>query len=199
MVRARYGDPVPATRAFEEQLSNPETRCIAYMGMGILASRQNRILDATKAFDEAMQCSPNDQLFVREAGRFHYTKGDNQRGLKLLSQAVSMDRKDIMALYYYSRCLADAGNIGQAIDYIKEVLRQIPEDSDIHEHLARLYGRQNDLFQANLHMAYSGLYANNRRKVDQFHSKIKGMTLTAAQKGQLERFDAIYNERKEFW
>ncbi len=199
LVRARYGDLAPAARAFEEQLTHPETKCIAYMGLGILASRQNRILDATKAFDQAMQCSPNDQLFVREAGCFHYTKGDNKLGQKLLAQAVAMDRKDIMALYYYSRSLADNGNVGQAIEYIREVLRQIPEDSDIHEYLARLYGQQNDLFQANLHMAYSGLYSNNRKKVDQFHSKLKSMALSSVQKDQLDRFDAIYKERKEFW
>ena len=46
------------------------------MGRGIVLARINRVSEANKAFDDALAASPNDPLVLREAGAFHYRKGD---------------------------------------------------------------------------------------------------------------------------
>lgn len=199
LVRARYADPGPAARVFEQQLKDPARASLAHMGLGILASRQNRVNDAKSHFDAALKSSPNDPLVIREAGRFHYTKGDRNKGQELLAKAVSMDRNDTMALFYYSKCLEDAGNITQAIQYVQQLLRKAPEDPEIHQTIAHMYGKNRDLFQANLHMAYSALYENNEKKLKQFLDRAQALTSTDQQKAQMERFDLLYKERKEFW
>jgi predicted Zn-dependent protease len=198
LVRARYSDPAPASQAFARQMQG-ETRCMALMGMGILASRQNRINDATRHFDEALACSPNDQLIMREAGRFHYTKGDRNRGDDLLHRAVSLNPNDTLGLYYKARSLGDSGRTTEALGSAQQLLRKIPEDYDVHELMARLYAGNRQMFLANLHMAYGALYNNDKRKTEQFMTQAEKLVKTAEEKRAFEKFNELYDERKTFW
>ena len=198
LVRARYSDPRPAIVQFNNELSGPE-HCLASMGLGIVAGRQNRVLDATKYFDKALECPGKDPLILREAGRFHYTKGNSARGGELLLQAVKMDRNDIMALFFLARYQADTGQTRDAINNMQVVLRAAPEDAEVHQFLAKFHGQSKDLFSANLHMAYSFLYVNNQGKTEQFINQAKGLASTPEQKTRLARLTRIYDERKVFW
>lgn len=198
LIRARYSDPQAAVQAFTRQMNGPH-KCMALMGMGILASRQNRINDATGYFDQALTCAPKDALVVREAGRFHYTKGDKNKGAALLERAVTMNRNDIIAQFYYARNLNDLGRTPEAIEITRQVLRKVPEDVEVHEFLARLYGSSRQMFLANLHMAYGGLYEHNERKVKQFLDKAKGLAKSPQETASVERLEKQLKERKEFW
>lgn len=198
LVRARYSDPQSAQQAFAKQLTGPG-KCTALMGMGILASRQNRINDATGYFDQALACAPEDQLIVREAGRYHYTKGNKNRGAALLQKAVSMNRNDVLALYYYARNLGDMGKSDEAVEIARQILLKVPDDGEVHEFIARLYGNQRKMFLANLHMAYSGLYENNEKKIRQFMDKAKGLAASPSDQMLMSRFEITYKERKQFW
>jgi predicted Zn-dependent protease len=198
LTRARYSPPQIAEQAFAEQM-NTANRCMALMGQGILNARLNRVTEAEAAFQKALACDPQDELIVREAGRFHYTKGNRNMGANLLQQAVSMNRKDIMALFFYARCLGDAGSNRQAIDYIHEVLRAVPEDAEVHTLLAHYYGADGQMFNANLHMAYGALYENNRKRVEQFFAKAKDLAKTPEEKARADRFADVYKDRREFW
>lgn len=198
LIRARYSDTQPAAQAFARQMDGA-TKCMAQMGMGILSARQNRIAEATRYFDQALACAPNDALIIREAGRFHYTKGDRNKGGMLLARAVSMNRNDVLALFYHARNLGDTGQTSQAIEYTREVLLRAPEDSEVHELLARLYGQNRQMFFANLHMAYGALYDKNEKKLKQFLERAKEHSKSPADQAVLERFENTYKERKAFW
>ena len=198
LIRARYSDPQGATQIFAGQINGPN-KCMALMGMGILAARRNRINEATEHFDQALACAPNDELIVREAGRYHYTKGNKDRGVSLLRQAVSINRNDVLALYYYARSLGDLGKNNEAVEIARQVLLALPEEAEVHELLARLYGNQRNMFLANLHMAYSGLYENNERKLRQFLDRAKGLAASPSEQALLSRLEKAYQERKEFW
>lgn len=198
LIRARYSDPQTAARTFAQQMDGPN-KCMALMGMGILASRQNRINDANEYFDKALACAPNDGLVVREAGRHHYTKGNKTKGAMLLERAIALNRNDIMAMFYYARSLGDAGKSVEAIEYARQVLLKVPEDAEVHELLARLYAKDRKMFLANMHMAYGALYETNDKKVQQFLARAKEQARTAADNDAVERFESIYKERKSFW
>jgi predicted Zn-dependent protease len=198
LARARYSDPQTATRSFAGQMQG-RNRCAALMGQGILAARQNRVNDASVNFAEALACAPNAELIIREAGRFHYTKGDRNKGAALLQQAVAMNRNDTYALFYHARSLADSGRSAEAIDFAKQVQLKVPDDAEVYELLARLYGENRQMFQANLHMAYSALYENKEPKVRQFMDKAKALAKTPRETEALERLDRLYKERKQYW
>ena len=169
------------------------------MGMGILSSRRNQITGATQYFDQALSCAPNDGIIIREAGRFHYTKGNRGKGFDLLRRAVQMNFNDVLAMYHYARALNDMGRNEEAIDYARRVSLKVPDDAEVHDLLARLYGARKQLFLAHLHLAYSGLYDNNERKVKQNLDKAKNLSKNNTQKIQIERFESQFKERKQYW
>jgi predicted Zn-dependent protease len=198
LVRARYVDTDRAAAAFAGQMQGAG-RCMALMGMGILNARRNRVKDAAEYFDSALVCAPDDELIVREAGSFHYLKGDKGQGSALLRRAVDMNPDDTHALYYRARDLEDTGNTVAALDYARRVLRKEPDDPEVHELLARLYGAERKMFDANLSMAYSALYANDKGRVKRFYDKAKALASAAKDRQSLEAFERKYKERREFW
>ncbi len=198
LVRARYSDPALALQAFAKQMTGTH-RCMALLGQGILASRQNRINDARDFFDQALKCGPTDELVVREAGVFHYMKGDRDRGAQLLAQAVRMNHNDTIAQFYYARSLADSGNSAEAVAAIRRVLIDEPEDPEVHEYLARYLAQQRKMFPAYLHLAYAALYTNNRQRTEQFLEKAKAEMRDNQDRQDLDRFEAVYKERRQYW
>ena len=189
---ARYGDEQAAQQRFSGKDG------LSCMGRGIVLARINRVTEANKAFDEALAASPNDPLVLREAGAFHYRKGDMSRADGLLRQAMRLDPRDYMASFFYARMLDETGRQAQASQYYKEVLRYVPEDAEVHEAYARSLGKTGDSAGAYIHMAYSALYSNNKKQAERYFNQAKALSGKANPR-DLQKLEAAYKERKEIW
>jgi predicted Zn-dependent protease len=196
LIRARYGDADTALQIFAK---SPPSDCLARMGEGIVLSRRNKVPEAAKSFEAALRCAPNDPLVLREAGIFHYSRGDQNRAGELLRRAMAEDRDDYMARFYYARLMDETGRTAEAHPYYREVLRYIPDDADVHEFYGRSLGKADLLFPAFLHLAYAAMYANDRRKTEQFMGQAKAAARSRADQAELERFAERYRERSEVW
>jgi predicted Zn-dependent protease len=196
LLLARYGDADAVRQIFAK---SPAQDCLARMGEGILLARRNRIPDAAKAFEKALQCGPDDSLVLREAGIFHYNRGDQSRASPLLLRAMTKDSGDYVARFYYARLMDDTGKPQTAHTYYQEVLRHLPDDADVHEFYGRSLGKANMLFPAYLHLAYAAMYSNNKKKTEQFMGQAKGVIRSPADQAQFDRFSARYKERSEIW
>ena len=189
---ARYGDEQAAQQRFSGRDG------LSCMGRGIVLARINRVNEANKAFDEALAASPNDPLVLREAGAFHYRKGDMSRADGLLRQAMRLDPRDYMASFFYARMLDETGRQAQAAQYYKEVLRYVPEDAEVHEAYARSLGKTGDSAGAYIHMAYSALYSNNKKQAERYFNQAKALSGKANPR-EFQKLEAAYKERKEIW
>lgn len=192
---ARYGDPDAALQMFAQTPKD----CLSRMGEGIVLSRRNRVPDAAKAFETALRCGSGDPLVLREAGIFHYGRGDQNRAGSLLLQALGKDPNDYMARFYYARLMDETDRSRQAHPYYKEVLRHIPDDADVHEFYGRSLGKANMLFPAFLHLAYAAMYSNNKKKTEQFIGQARAAARGASEQAELDRFNERYKERSEIW
>lgn len=193
---ARYGDHENALQMFNAAKAND---CLAQMGKGIVLARQNKVSAANIAFDKALACGPTDPLIMREAGIFHFRKGDMQRASTLLQSAIQKDSRDYMARFFYARLLDETGRPRDAHPYYKDVLRSIPEDQEVHTAYARSLGESGRHFDAFLHLAYSALYANDKKKTEKYSGQAKGLIKNPDDQRQFDRFTARYDERKEIW
>jgi predicted Zn-dependent protease len=198
LIRGRYGEPQAAQQFFEEQAKGPD-KGLAYFGTALLYDRLNRVGEASLFFEKAMQNNPEEQLFIREAGRFHYLKMDKNRALILLQKAVAMNHKDYMGLFFYARLLNDNGQQHKAQDYYREILRALPEDAEVHHYYAQSLGQSRQLFLAHLHLAYSSLYENNKQKVEQYLGKARNLAQNTSEQRELEVFQQKYKERSFYW
>ncbi len=191
---ARYGNIQAAKHRF-----NAQNNALGQMGLGMVLTRQNKVQAARKAFDRALAMAPSDPLIMREAGTFHYRKGDMQRAEALLSMAIQIDSRDYMAKFFYARLLDETNRSVHAERYYKEILRVLPYDSEVHAAYARSLGRSGKHFLAYLHLAYSSMYLNQKKKTKQYRDKAKKLAKNPQQKQALQRFAVIYKERKEIW
>lgn len=190
---ARYGDEQAALQRFSGKDG------LSAMGRGIVLARQNKINEASTAFDQALAAAPSDPLVLREAGAFHYRKGDMNRADGLLRQAMRLDPRDYMASFFYARMLDETGRQAQADTYYTEVLRYVPEDAEVHESYARSLGKAGKTLDAYIHMAYSALYSNNKKQTKRFFKQAKALASRSPDKRQFQRLEAAYKERKEIW
>jgi predicted Zn-dependent protease len=192
---ARYGDPDAAVQIFAKSPKD----CLARMGEAMVFSRRNNIPAAAAAFETALRCGANDPLVLREAGIFHYGRGDQNRAGSLLMHAMTKDPDDYMARFYYARLMDESGRFPEAHPYYREVLRRLPEDPDVHEFYGRSLGRANLIFPAFLHLAYAALYSNDKKKTEQFMGRAKGAAQSAQDRADLERLGERWKERNEIW
>ncbi len=190
---ARYGDEQAALQRFSGRDG------LSAMGRGIVLARQNRINEAGAAFDQALAAAPGDSLVLREAGAFHYRKGDMSRADGLLRQAMRLDPRDYMASFFYARMLDETGRQAQADKYYAEVLRYVPEDAEVHESYARSLGKAGKTLDAYIHMTYSALYSNNKKQTERFFKQARALADRSPDRRRFQRLEAAYKERKEIW
>ena len=190
---ARYGDEQAALQRFSGSDG------LSSMGRGIVLARQNRINEASTAFDLALKAAPDDPLVLREAGAFHYRKGDMGRADGLLSKAMRIDPRDYMAAFFYARMLDETNRQAQAANYYKQVLRYVPEDAEVHEAYARSLAKTGNTPDAYIHMAYSAIYSHNKKLAERYFNEAKSMSARTTDKTAFKRLETVYKERKEIW
>lgn len=189
----RYGDENVALQRFKGKDG------LSLMGRGMVLSRLNRIPEAEKAFAQALAIAPGDSLVLREAGIFHYRKGSLPEAERLLAQALRLDPRDYMASFFYGRLLDDKGQCQAAQSRYADVLRRVPQDAEVHEALARSYGKGGDSYLAHVHLAYAALYANKRKLAERYLGQARKLSEKTGNKRPFQRLEAAYKERREIW
>lgn len=200
LIRARYSDPAQAMAAFDKEAREKgAARCLALMGQGIIHSRNNRVHEAELAFDQALACDAKESLIAREAGMFHYFKGSKARARTLIATALQLNPGDHIATFIDARIQADAGNFSGAQELYRKILLSIPDDPEVHYFYAQALGQNKQMFGAYLHMAYSSLYNNDKRKTEQNYQRAKGEAKTPQDAEDLKRFEESFKERRELF
>ena len=190
---ARYGDEQVAMQRFSGRDG------LALMGRAIVLARRNNVPEASRVFDSAVAAAPGDALVLREAGAFHYRKGDIVKAEKLLRDAIRRDPHDYMALFFLARLLDESGRASQAAPYYGDVLRHLPEDAEVHEAYARSLGNAGRTADAYRHLTYSAIYGHRKKQAERYFQQAKERAATPAEKKALARLESIYKERKEIW
>jgi tetratricopeptide (TPR) repeat protein len=190
---ARYGDEQAALQRFSKD------DALSCMGRGIVLNRLNRIPQASATFDRALAGAPNDSLVLREAGVFHFRRGEMRRAEELLDKALRLDPKDYMAIFYYARMLDETGRPVGAAGHYEDVLRHVPEDAEVHEAYARSLEKSGRQLDAYIHLTYSVLYANKQKLTERYFAKAKSLAEHAPDKRPFQRLETAYKERREMW
>lgn len=190
---ARYADEQAALQRFAGKDG------LSAMGRGIVLARQNRVAEAGKAFEAALAAAPDDPLVLREAGIFHYRKGNMNKAEPLLAKAMRRDPGDYMASFFYARLLDETGRQNEASAHYKEVLRRLPEDPEVHEAYARSLGKGSDRLSAYIHLAYSALYANRKKQAERYFNEAKALAARSPNNREFKRLETAYKERQEIW
>ncbi len=190
---ARYGDTDAALQRFSKN------DALSLMGRGIVYARLNKVSQAQAAFQKALTQAPRDSLILREAGAFHYRKGNLRESEQLLTQALALSPSDYMASFYLGRLLADSGNPAKAMENYRDVLRKVPEESEVHEAYARALNAHGEPARAFVHLTLAAIYTGDKKKAEQYFNKAKGLAKTAEDQRRFKSLEKTYSEYKTLW
>jgi thioredoxin-like negative regulator of GroEL len=112
---------------------------------------------------------------------------------------VQINPQDYKASFYFARVLLEDGDSRSAFEQFENVIHHLPESSDAHHHYGRALMNAGRTFDGNLHLAYSGLYQNDRRRTENFMRQASPRITSPQDQARFDRFKAIYEERSEFW
>lgn len=177
--------------------ANDELNCLQLLGKAIVQARLNRMSQAEKTIEQALNCRQDHPLWLREAGWFAFQAGDYKQAGALLDKALNKDQDDYLARYYRARVFAETGASAQAVDDLEQVLQSVPDDSEVHRTLGRIVGRSGDHFQGYLHLAYAHLYAHRMEETARFLDQARELAETAEQEEKVRRLEETYSQRKE--
>lgn len=131
----RYGDPQARLQRFAGK------DALSRMGAGMVLARQNRVNEASAAFDQALAAAPNDPLVLREAGAFHYRKGDMGPGRRPAAQGSAPGSARLYGRLFLRPHAGRNGRAREAAPYYRDVLRAVPDDPEVHEAFSRSLGK----------------------------------------------------------
>ena len=195
VLRARYTDPKNAVQYFTR--GGKKDTWLDYMGQGMAYERLNMMVKANEAFNKALAIKPDDPLLVREAGIFYFTVGKFDKAGEFLQKAIFTNPKDLFALFYYARLLAEEKQPELALSYYERVLKEVPRDAEVYYYYGRAYGESGNLFKAHLNLAYSAFYAGQKRKIHFHLDKAERLVATQSDKEDLKKLKEAMHEGKE--
>ncbi len=194
LIRARL---TSADVALAHYQAIPEAKrtCLDHLGLGIVYTRMKQYTKAGLEFNQAHELCPEDNLILREQGRFYFTIGKMDKASPLLRKAYMRNPRDVMALFFIARIEGERKNYKQAIFTMRKVAELVPHDQEIHYHLGRMLGESGHYFQAHTQLAYAALYGLDIKKA-QFHlRKAEGLAKTKKQREELKKLQDTLNPK----
>ena len=164
LVLSWYTDPNTALAMFGVKGKFPE--CLARLGTAIALSRLGQTEKARPGFQQALTCSEGDPLWQREYGRFSFEYGQLDVAARALQEAVLKAPDDLFALFFYARAMAEQGNHAVGITAMERVLKDVPRDAEVLEHLGRYQAAVGRNFEAHLSFAKAFAYKREFRKYE---------------------------------
>lgn len=194
LVQAWYTDPNTARAVFQ---TSAFSSCPSVLGEAIALSRLSQIEAAGKRFEDALACNAGDPLWKREYGRFAFEYGDLRTAVNFLQEVVLREPEDLFALFFYARAVAEQGNYAASIPAMERVLKAVPRDAEVLEHLARYQAAAGRAFEAHLNYAKSFAYKRQFGKYEFHMQKSESLARSATEQDLLRKARAEISEFRE--
>ncbi|PYX83101.1 MAG: hypothetical protein DMG70_12255, partial [Acidobacteria bacterium] len=128
-------------RVIKLSASYPDTVPNAWNNLGLLATREGRMAEATQYFQEALRLSPNHFIALENLGNAYRQQGNWDEARRVLSDAVAVKPDDADANYSLGMVFAQLNDTDQAYDYLQKALKLRPAYPEALNNLGVLYLR----------------------------------------------------------
>ena len=132
-----------ARDAFEKAVkltaSYPDTLPDAWNNLGVIATREGRIDDSIRCFQQALQLSPRHLLSLDNLGNAYRLQKKWGDARTVLERALAVAPEDPEANYSLGMVFAQAQNTGQAYEYLQRALKARPDYPEALNNLGVLY------------------------------------------------------------
>ncbi len=187
-LRAQF-DTIRNAKAVFSQLEQSEpNNPMLQLGYGILSTREQKIADARIHYDNLIKAAPNDALYLREAGNFHFQHGKIETALELLNKSFKLNPNDLMTRFFLARVQNELNNNTSAQNNYNAILKIYPLDSQVHGLLGHSYAKTKNEMLAFLHLAYSSLYRSEWNKAEQYFGRARTLARTESEQKLIKQY-----------
>ncbi len=111
--------------------------------LGIVYERQARLKDSIAQLATVLQQNPNDTGVEFELSLLLYRDNQRATSLTLMEEVVRRDATNANARWYLSAMYEEQGKTKEAIDQLKELAKQFPDNTAVKQRLAALEANEN--------------------------------------------------------
>nr|MBU1327718.1 tetratricopeptide repeat protein [Candidatus Omnitrophota bacterium] len=113
----------------------------ANMGLLDIYQKQNKMDDAAKSYEAALQKNPNDISKYKILAELYMRKGDNAKVLDIYERAVKADPNDSDVANRLVDAYESNGKLDQAIAQVQKLMQANPNDTFLMDRLSNIYER----------------------------------------------------------
>ncbi len=188
-------DTIANAKHYLDKLNQDEA--YVQIAQALLAAREHKTDKAEKHYTNALQKEPNNALYLREYGYFHYDLGDISVAYDMLKKSARLNSRDLMTKFHLAR-VEDALNMRkEAQKNYHAILKEYPYDEQVHRYLGHSYGRSDNQFEGYLHLAYSSLFNYENRNADKQFKQAEKLAKTPKQEEAIKKFKKTRNYFEE--
>jgi len=143
-----YENGAEASAKFRDWLERPETKAMAYYGMGLLQRRQRMMEEAVDSFKSAINLRPDLVPILVELGETYFQMGEFDKANSVVSSALILEPDQPMALYVLGRTELEQDRAAEASKNLARAARVNDRLPSIHYYLGMAYGKMNQLSEA---------------------------------------------------
>ncbi len=156
----QVGNDVLADSSLQQATQIAPGEPAAWADWGILALRQRNFDPAAERLNRALKLVPQNGRIYFLLGLLNSARGDSQAAINYYRKAVSLDPKDLRAIYALALAIERQGGAGsedQFQDLIKQILAVRPDNLAALVELSRISAKRGD--SATLHFAIQRIAA----------------------------------------
>ncbi|OCC24773.1 hypothetical protein MB02_04685 [Croceicoccus estronivorus] len=125
------GDLVEARRWLGPEQFVPDQQAYGYRMLGRLEMAEDNLSEAGRAFDKALELTPNDAQLWVDVAQLRYRGGEQLQAIAAIEKAIKLDGNNIAALKFYGQIVRDSiGPVG-ALGWFERARKIAPDDLDI--------------------------------------------------------------------
>jgi predicted Zn-dependent protease len=143
-----YHNAPEAEAIFQQWLENPQTKAMAYYGMGLVRSRLGKMEESAQYYKKAIALRPDLAPILVELGDTYFLMGQVDKAVSVLGSALSLEPDQPVALYMLGRCRLEMGEPAEALKNLTAAERFNERLPSLHYYLGMAYGQLNQLGQA---------------------------------------------------
>jgi tetratricopeptide (TPR) repeat protein len=126
-------------RAVKLKANYPDTVPDAWNNLGVIATREGRVNDSIRCFQEALRLSPHHVVLLDNLGNAYRLEKNWSGARKTLEQALEIAPEDPEANYSLGMVFAQADDTAKAYEYLQRALKARPVYPEALNNLGVLY------------------------------------------------------------
>lgn len=155
LILHRQGDYTAAITAIQQSLKLAPLQASWLLNLGVSQRSAGQLEQAIETFKQAQTCDPSYQPAVMQLALTYVDQsqtareqGDSATALKLLKEAMQMDRGCVEAQHALAVIHDEMGQRARAISMQKQLLEQLPDEHQSRLHLVDMLQKQGQLEEA---------------------------------------------------